>query len=99
MTYGVVSGGEAGSRDSSGGSDGDPIRTLLAEQIQKLRPGTSAEAAWIAAGVVSSALEEHANADTGFDASAFDVGEIGSSMARELQRIEEMPGGSGMATT
>jgi hypothetical protein len=99
MTYGLASGGEPGYRAGSGRSDWDPIRTLLAEQVQKLRPGTSAEAAWIAAGVVSSALEEHANADTGFDASAFDTDEIGSSMARELQRIEEMPGGSGMVST
>jgi hypothetical protein len=95
MTYGTA----VGSRAGSGGSDGDPIRTLLAEQIQKLRHGTSTEAAWIAAGVVSSALREGADADTGFDASAFDVGQVSRSMARELRRIEEMPGGSSMTST
>jgi hypothetical protein len=99
MAYGVVSSGEPGSHARSGGSGSDPIRAALAEDLQKLRPGTSAEAAWAAAGVVSSALEEQASARLGFEASAFDAGEIGSRMARELERVEEMRGGAGTATT
>jgi hypothetical protein len=99
MRHGVVFDGQTRPETEFGGVDGDPIRTLLAQQIQKLRPGTSAEAAWAGAGVVTSALEDHSFVGSSFDASTFDIVEVAGNIAQELQRTEGTTSSSGSVAT